>query len=141
MKVRKLGITGSRPPKDGGDIALARFQRLVEYGYAWVESLPRDGTVALFHGDAEGLDRILGKHAFWWGLWVIPIQAPWHVFLRLDLNLRAAGPVRNEVLVGIVDELYGFWDGSSKGTKGCMDLGRAAGKLRGIWTPDGPQEV
>lgn len=47
-----------------------------------------------------------------------------------EVHGKAAGLIRNPVIVQIGDEVKAFWDGQSKGTKHTMDIAKKAGKLR-----------
>ena len=135
MSVRIIGVGGSRPldyPDPNGRLA---FRRLLDYGYAWVDSLPVDGIV-IVHGDAPGIDRELGLRAKARGIWVQPFPAPWDLFSRKGYK-ALAGYTRNDVRIRMVEEEYVFWDGSSRGTRDTIDRAIEYRKLEGVWLPEG----
>lgn len=131
--MRIVAISGSRPPKyeDHG-----AFDRLLAHGVAWADTLPTNGSLILFEGDAPGIDRGIGNYARSRGVWVQPVPAPWELFERLGMK-GSAGYARNDVLVQIAGEVYVFWDGSSRGTRDTILKAIEADKLHGLWLPSG----
>lgn len=80
----------------------------------YVCSLP-EGTVVVT-GGARGVDEYAGHYARLMGFEVCIWEADW------DSLGKAAGPVRNELIVEDVDRVVAFWDGESRGTKNTIDL-------------------
>jgi hypothetical protein len=103
----KVAIVGSReyPHRD----------RVENY----VNALP-DGTTVV-SGGAPGVDRWAEYAAAQRGLKVWVERADW------DRYGRAAGPMRNALIVAGAERLVAFWDGSSRGTADTIRKARAAG--------------
>lgn len=82
-------------------------------------------------GGADGFDTVVWDVLTGFGLPRLLFKAKW------KLHGRAAGHVRNDVMLDWLQALDpdGFvlagWDGSSKGTKGCMD--KAAKRGIPVW--------
>lgn len=131
--MRIVAISGSRPPKYEDQGA---FGRLLDHGRAWADTLPTNGSLILFEGDAPGVDRVIGRYAAARGVWVQPVPAPWELFDQLGMR-GSAGYARNDVLVQIAGEVYVFWDGSSRGTRDTIRRAIEADKLCGLWLPSG----
>ena len=85
----------------------------------YVNALP-DGTV-IVSGGAPGVDRWAQYAASQRGLRVWLERADW------DRYGRAAGPMRNALIVAGAERLVAFWDGSSRGTADTIRKARAAG--------------
>lgn len=81
----------------------------------------------LLVGDARGVDKV--AHDEWEKL----TNKPSRVFpAEWDKYGRAAGMIRNADMVRLLtpnsgDRVFGFWDGKSSGTKGCMELAKQRG--------------
>jgi hypothetical protein len=76
----------------------------------------------IWSGGAKGADALAETAARQLGLPFHEIKADWAKFGR------AAGPKRNAQLVAECDILIAFPVGESKGTRGCIQLARKAGK-------------
>ena len=76
----------------------------------------------IWAGGAKGADALAIKLAEENGVPFHEIKADWAKYGR------AAGPRRNEDLVATVDILLAFPIGESKGTRGCIQLAKKAGK-------------
>jgi len=98
---------------------------------AFVASLPPGTRVV--SGGARGVD--------WWAETAararddlpkpLVLPARWR---RPDGSLdRSAGHRRNRLIVEACDVLYAFWDGSSPGTAGSIELARAVEKLGRVY--------
>jgi len=85
-----------------------------------VASLPRDTVIV--SGGAKGVDTFAVSAAKQYGLMWIIVYPNWDAFGK------AAGPLRNVVIVDISDRGIAFWDGKSRGTKNTIDLFNEAGK-------------
>lgn len=88
--MRIVAISGSRPPKYGDQ---GEFQLLLAHGRAWADTLPTNGSLILFEGDAPGMDREIGGYAKSRGVWTQKIPAPWDLFDSLGMK-REAGAQR-----------------------------------------------
>lgn len=82
----------------------------------------QERTTVIISGGAAGVDRAAVDEAR-------RLHMPYEVYLP-DWNVhgRAAGPIRNRVIVEASDEVVAFWDGRSRGTKSTIDMARAKGK-------------
>lgn len=118
----RIGIVGSRPrtdPTTGRWDALTMERHAAVRAY--LDALPRDGTIEIVTGGAEGVDSIAELHAIAIGLKVDVMRAPW---TRLGLG---AGFHRSVALVARVGRLVTFWDGVSPGTAHAITEARARG--------------
>lgn len=114
----RIAVVGSR-----------RFRHLPAVA-AFVRRLPPGSTVV--SGGAPGVDATAEKTARAAGLVVVSIPAQWALYGR------AAGFLRNPLIVDGCDRLVAFWDQESRGTKHTIDLARKAGKPVEIviWVPE-----
>ena len=111
----KIGIVGSREFPD--------MNMVKEF----VRSLPPGTTVV--SGGARGVDQIAEMEAKACGLATIIFPAYW------QRDGKAAGFIRNKLIVEAADRVVAFWDESSRGTLHSINLAKAAGKpveVRGI---------
>jgi hypothetical protein len=86
--------------------------------------LEQSGATEIIHGDCRGADRIAGEIAKGMGLKVIAVPACWH------LHGKAAGPIRNQEMLGLHPEkVIAFHNDieNSRGTKDMVARARAAG--------------
>ena len=83
--------------------------------------LPEGTTI--IHGRAErGADKIADAHAIQLGFDVVRYRANW------DRLGKRAGVIRNlEMLDTNPDLVLAFWDGSSRGTRLCIEAARERG--------------
>ena len=116
----RVAIVGSRGYSD--------LNAVIEY----VNSLP-DGTVVV-SGGAKGVDLTAENAARARGLQVAIHYADW------DRLGKAAGQIRNKVVVDDCDKLVAFWDGVSPGTKGVISLASKAGKLDKVFREKNPNQ-
>jgi len=88
-----------------------------------VKKLPREGSVIIEGCAPRGADHLAERAAFLFGIPVEHYPANWGVYGR------RAGYVRNEQMLkqGQPDEVWAFWDGSSKGTANMVNIAQAAG--------------
>lgn len=115
----RILITGSRHFADRRVIVRAICD--------WAATVPpevREGRPApvVVHGGARGADTLASEIARGWGWAVECHPAGWNRYGR------AAGPRRNAEMVKLgADICLAFPIGPSPGTRGCIDLARAAG--------------
>ena len=87
------------------------------------EVLAGDNEAVIIEGGAAGADELAKDYALEHGLQYIEFPADWEKYGR------AAGPKRNDEMVKFIKEKNGralyFWDGESKGTKQCIESGKA----------------
>ena len=74
-------------------------------------------------GGARGVDRMAEACAKERQLSVVVHYPDWNKYGK------AAGPIRNEIIVKDCDILVAFWDGTSRGTANAIQLAKAAGKF------------
>ena len=117
----KLIIAGSREVPHEGVVADA----FAESPFL-VESI--DQVVS---GTARGIDRLGEAWAEGYGIPIHRMPADWQKFGR------SAGYRRNEDMARHADALLAVWDGSSRGTKHMIDLGRKHGLTIYIHRMDG----
>ena len=119
MTLRIL-ITGSRAWKDRDAIRSA-LEDVVDAAQDRDVSLLRD-EITVVHGAAKGADRIAGEIAAELGCTVEAHPADW------GRHGKAAGPIRNTEMVRLgADVCLAFPLQQSIGTRGCMQLAKAAG--------------
>ena len=108
-------VSGSRTLTDPAHVIRA-FQWAAQR--AGFYQLPHMRTVLWVHGDADGVDTILGAHLQSMGCDVGPVPADW------DRHGRRAGHIRNGVMVRRAQitggSLVAVWDGTSRGTAGAI---------------------
>lgn len=80
-------------------------------------------------GGAQGVDSIAVFCARARELSTVVIKADW------AKEGRAAGFLRNKLIVDEAQGVVAFWDGESRGTRHTIDLAKAAGKLWKVFTP------
>jgi hypothetical protein len=85
-------------------------------------------------GDANGADACARKYAVDRLVGLQVHEADW------DKHGRAAGPIRNELIVRDCDEVIAFWDGKSRGTKSTINLAHKAGKPVHIYWITAPEK-
>ena len=104
----RIAIVGSRN--------YPRLDLVVEF----VVLLP-EGTV-VGSGDACGVDQMAVSAAKACGLKTVEHLADW------ALHGRAAGMIRNRVMLDDVDEVVAFWNRKSRGTLNMIEITKRAGK-------------
>lgn len=113
MKLAVIGSRSFRNTKKGFKILDSIHRRLCV-------------TVVVSGGAPEGGDRVA---ELWAEARKIPVElhkAEW------DKYGKAAGFIRNVLIIKASDRVLAFWDGQSKGTKHSLDLARKHKKLRRI---------
>lgn len=103
-------IAGSRSVKDYATLLKA----IDDVGIA-------DEIEEIVSGGALGVDTLAEEYAEREG---IPLRVFYPDWKRFG---RAAGPIRNEQMVGYSDALIAIWDGHSVRTKNMIEAGRKAG--------------
>ncbi len=73
-------------------------------------------------GGAKGADSLAKKFANEFGIPLIEHFPNWEKYKK------AAGYIRNELIINDSDVVFAFWDGKSKGTKNSIDIARAKKK-------------
>ena len=104
----KVAIVGSRGYRD------------LEEVRQFVRSLPQDTLV--ISGGALGVDTVATTEAENQGLSTMIFNPNWGKYGR------AAGPIRNKLIVEAADEIHAFWDGTSRGTRSTINLAKKANK-------------
>jgi len=79
--------------------------------------------LTLNSGHARGVDLIAED---WAKELNIPIERFYPDWRRYN---KAAGMIRNKVMVDCTDYVCGIWDGISTGTKGCIEYAEEKGKI------------
>lgn len=82
----------------------------------------RDTNIVIVSGGAPGVDTWAEEAADLYGLAKSIHPAKW------DELGRAAGPIRNALIVQEADRMIAVWDGVSRGTQSSVTLMQAAGK-------------
>jgi predicted Rossmann fold nucleotide-binding protein DprA/Smf involved in DNA uptake len=112
----KLAIIGSRS-FDDYDL----LRRMVSTHYPDV--------TFIISGGAIGADRLARRYAGEHGLELHEHLPDWKRFGR------AAGQIRNRLIIDDADAVLAFWDGSSKGTLGGLEYARRRGKQIVVVSP------
>jgi len=99
---------------------------------SYVAALPADTVVIT--GGAKGVDTVAEEAAKALGLKVVVHLADWNLYGK------AAGQIRNQVVVDDCDRLVAFWDGTSPGTRGAISLASKAGKLDKVYRDKNPTQ-
>lgn len=121
MPTARLLITGSRNfgSQGSSDIALMRTA-LKDARYRFTEA--GFDRIILVHGAARGADQLAASIGKSMGFVLESHPAQWNV------HGKAAGPIRNKEMVDLgADLMLAFPRGSSRGTRGCMQLAAEAG--------------
>lgn len=117
--MKTVGIVGSREYP-----SLYSVRRFI------TRDLPNDWSVMIVSGGALGVDTVAVETAK-------AINIPWTVLpFRRSLG-KSGGMVRNSVLVDFCDDVYAFWDMTSKGTLDVISKAKKAKKLRKVFGPNG----
>ena len=131
-----IGITGSRKFPN---------KQIVR---DFIESLPF-GTIIRHGGCRNSPDAWADFHAKRCGLKTQPMPADWSNLNHPDARIKTrwdgtkydanAGLRRNGDVTAApdVDEVVGFWDGASKGTKDALDKAKKAGKPTSWYDTEG----
>ncbi len=112
--MKKIAIVGSRKFSD------------LSMVHKFVDSLPPDTIVV--SGGAIGVDSAASEAAKRKGLMVKIFIPDWFAFGK------AAGMMRNSLIVDYSDAVYAFHDGTSRGTADTIQKAKAAGKLKEVFT-------
>src|SRR5262249_18395271 len=115
----RLAIVGSR-----GFTNLSLVRR-------YVVQMP-DVVTCVISGGAKGVDRCAASVAEARGLEVVEHLPDWKG------DGRRPALLRNHRIIDDADQVVAFWDLSSTGTAHTIQLARMAGKLRRIFSPEGP---
>jgi len=76
----------------------------------------------IISGGAPGADSLAERYAEENNIETIIFPAEW------ETHGRAAGPIRNKLIVENCDYLIAFWNGKSRGTKFSIDYAKELGK-------------
>lgn len=95
----KLAVIGSRSFNDYDLLSFVLDEYCIEHP-----------GLKIISGGARGADRLAEKYAVDCDLDLQVFQADW------DTHGKAAGFIRNKLIVDECDELVAFWDGKSRGT-------------------------
>jgi len=76
----------------------------------------------IISGGAKGADSLAERFAAENNIEKLIFYPDW------DLHGRAAGPIRNKLIVDAADFVLAFWDGASRGTKSSIDYANKIGK-------------
>lgn len=93
--------------------------------YEQLESIINDlgnKPTEIISGGAAGADALAERYATENGIKMTIIKADW------GKHGKAAGPIRNKLIVEACEQMVAMWDGQSKGTKNSIDNAKAHGK-------------
>ncbi len=107
----KIAVIGSRDFKGSNLIPHYLDRELMKYY-----------ELSIISGGASGVDTIAKQYAFERQIDYIELKADWRTYGR------AAGPIRNKLVVELAETIYAFWDGKSKGTLSVIQFARRLGK-------------
>ena len=94
-----------------------------------LEKYMPEGVTEIVSGGARGVDTSAREYAHRCGLKLTEFLPDY------DRYGRAAPLVRNKTIVEYADEVYAFWDRSSRGTKFVIDYARQIGKKVRVFAP------
>ena len=114
----KLAIVGNKSIEKY-DISYKSFCDQLEFIFH-NDDLKPDTIVS---GGAKGIDTFAKQFAYDNGLKYIEFLPDWKYYCR------AAGPIRNKLIVEECDKLIAFWDYNSSGTKSAVKLAEKSNKL------------
>lgn len=106
-------IAGSRTFND--------YETLKEFCNEVLSEKIKTHDICILSGTARGADKLGEKYAEEMGFSVNRFPAEW------DLYGKSAGFIRNKEMVHYADAGIFFWDGTSKGTKHCINLCKEKG--------------
>jgi hypothetical protein len=90
------------------------------------------GTAPAGRGIDYGVDELALAEAERLGMPTMVAEPAWE-----QLGRRAAGHIRNAIMVAASDSVACFWTGRSRGTASTIVMAFAAGKLKRVVGPDG----
>lgn len=125
----KLAIVGSRSLNEEQEICVENAIEAVVY-MTHKDKSDIYENCQLVSGGAKGVDTVAKVMANWFKIKCIEFIPNW------DKHGKAAGPIRNKLIVDECDKLVAFWDGKSKGTENSIDLAEKAGKLLAVFYLD-----
>lgn len=118
-----IGIVGSREYPNLG--LVTQFVRDKVQLYKANEEI-----LMIASGGAQGVDS-----------WAVnaakQLDCPSAVFPYIRELGKKGGMIRNSMVVEFCDEIYAFWDGSSRGTFDSISKAKKAGKLKAVYGPAG----
>lgn len=85
--------------------------------YELMKDKLKDGNItSIVSGGARGADKLAEVYADEMNLFIEVINANWQLYGK------AAGAIRNKLIINKVEQVYAFWDGISPGTKDAINL-------------------
>jgi hypothetical protein len=109
----KLGIVGC--------LDFADYEKLCSEVDSFLEEIG-EPCLAVVSGGAKGADTLGRKYAEEHGLEMIEHLPEWKKYGR------AAGPIRNKLIVDDADAVIAFWDNQDKGTQSTINLTKKSSK-------------
>jgi predicted Rossmann fold nucleotide-binding protein DprA/Smf involved in DNA uptake len=107
-KFNKIGVVGSRSFND------YHFMKKMLDNFIVKESI--------ISGGAIGADKLAKRYAIDHSIPIKEFLPDW------TRHGKAAGPIRNKIIVDNSDAIIAFWDGKSKGTKSTISIAKEQGK-------------
>ncbi len=107
----RVAIVGSR--------SFAGLPQIIDYIDVELKS---ESDLSIISGGAAGVDTVARDYAVKRNINFIELKADWRLYGR------AAGPIRNKLIVDMADKVYAFWDGQSKGTLHVIEYAKKIGK-------------
>jgi len=87
-----------------------------------LEVMNRKEHLVFISGGATGADQLAERYAKENGIPIIIHLPQWNIYGK------AAGPIRNKLIIDDADFVVAFWDFQSKGTKSSIDLAKKSNK-------------
>ena len=109
----KIVVGGCRGFNDYESFCISMNKLMLKY--------PPDDTV-IISGHCSGVDMMGERFAAEKSYKIMIFEADWKRYGR------AAGPIRNKLMVKNADMVIAFWDGHSRGTKSLIGLTEKMGK-------------
>jgi predicted Rossmann fold nucleotide-binding protein DprA/Smf involved in DNA uptake len=87
----------------------------------FLQLMPKLDITKIISGGATGADSLAHRYALDNDIAYLEFLPDW------DLYGKAAGPIRNKLIINNADHVIAFWDGRSKGTASSIKLAQHKG--------------
>lgn len=102
-------------------LAVIGSRTFQDYSYLKKTLQEYEGIQLIVSGGARGADFLAEKYAREFNVPIRIYVPDWQKYGK------AAGPIRNRLIIDAADHVVAFWDGVSKGTKSSIDMAKEKG--------------